>query len=312
MPETLALAWNDTETFADALAAPVTFAAKSSATLKHDVMLDARSPLSEAACEAMSLTEVATNLNCAATWTSTGRFASSVVLSAALPVTVTATDGLVQVALMDAELLQLALQSAAASQEGALRATSQLGAVTATLQPPVHLPLQSAVAPADAVQEPWHVPEQLPLHWPLAVVACPVPELAAPVQSPLQVPSHVPVHEAATVASTVHSPVQLPEHVPLRWPGSHCAEISGAVQLTLALHLPWQSNCALALTSHLGATIETFTAPVPAAVNAAEIFALASSQFFFTCAESTEPSPASPDVESMISLLVEPRSLAIR
>ena len=236
MPETLALAWNDTETFAEALTAAVALAAKSVATLAHDVMSAARAVLNEPACVAMSATEVATAWNCAATWTSTGRFASSVVFSVAFPVTVTATEGLVQVALMDAELLQLALQSAAASQDGALRATSQLGAVTATLHPPVHLPLQSAVAPADAVQEPWHVPEQVPLHWPFVVVACPVPELAVPVQSPLQVPLQVPVHEAATVASTVHSPVQVAEHVPLRCPGSHCAVISGALQLALALH----------------------------------------------------------------------------
>jgi hypothetical protein len=184
---------------------------------------------------------------------------------------------------MDAELLQLALQSAAASQDGALRATSQLGAVTATLHPPVHLPLlQSAVAPADAVQEPWHVPEQVPLHWPFVVVACPVPELAVPVQSPLQVPLQVPVHEAATVASTVHSPVQVAEHVPLRLPGSHCAVISGAVQLTLALHLPWQLNCALASTSQTGAMTETLTDPEPAAVNAVLSCAVASSQFALT------------------------------
>jgi hypothetical protein len=216
LPETLALALNDTETFADALSAAAALAAKSVATLKHDAPSANSAVLNEPACVAMSATEVATVWNCAATWKSTGRFASSVVFSVAFPLTVTATDGLVQVALMDAELLQLALQSAAASQDGALRATSQLGAVTSMLHPPVHVPLQLAEAPAAAVQEPWQVPEQLPLHWPFVVVACPVPELAEPVQSPLQVPLQVPVHATAAVASTVHWPVQVASHLPPR------------------------------------------------------------------------------------------------
>jgi hypothetical protein len=276
LPETLALAVNDTETFADALSAALALAAKSLATLKQDVPSATRAVLSEPACVAMSPTDVANAVDCAATWKSTGRFVSSVVFSVSFPVTVTDTDGLVQVALNDAELLQLALQSAAASQDGALSATSQLGAVTATLHPPVHLPLQSAVAPAAAVQEPWQVPEQLPLHWPFVVVACPVPELAVPVQSPLQVPLQVPLQAAATVRSAVHSPVQVAEHVPLRLPGSHCAVMSGGEQLTLALHLVWQSSCALAFTLQLGSMKETLTV---AAANAASIFALASVQF---------------------------------
>ncbi len=104
----------------------------------------------------MSATEVAVALNCAATCTSTGRLVSKVDFKLALAVaeTVTATAGFVHVALSDAELSQLALQSAAALQLGGVSATSQLGAVNCTSHDPAQVPVHDAVALAAAVHEP--------------------------------------------------------------------------------------------------------------------------------------------------------------
>jgi hypothetical protein len=75
-------------------------------------------------------------------------------LALAVAETMTATVGLVQVALSDAELSQLALQSAAAVQDAGCNATLQLGAVKATSQLPEQVPEQDADALAAAVQLP--------------------------------------------------------------------------------------------------------------------------------------------------------------
>jgi hypothetical protein len=138
---------------------------------------------------------------------------------------------------MDAEPLQPALQSAAALQDGGVIFPLHLGAVYSTEHPPEQEPLQLAVAPTSALQEPLQLPVQLPLQ---ATAFVPVP--VCPAQVPSHVPLQVPEQLAATVKSAEHEPVQFALQVPLRSGALHSAVMLGAVQSTEALHLALQSS----------------------------------------------------------------------
>ncbi len=192
LPDTLALAENDIETLADAVKAAERLVAKSAPYFTAHPTSAVNAVATPAALAPMSATEVPANWACAAISNSAGRFASRVVctLAAAVPVIVTLTAGGVQVAVREAEPLQPALQSAAASQAGGVTATSHFGAVYATEHPPEHVPLQEAVAPAAALHSPLQPALQVPLHaTPFPVV--PVCPLQVPSQVPLQVPLQV-------------------------------------------------------------------------------------------------------------------------
>lgn len=142
VPLTLALALNEALTLTDDEAAAVTWPAKVAAADKQAVPCAVRSEATVVAVVAILPMAVAAALPWAATCTSTGRFASSVVFSMAeaVPVTVTLTAGFVQTIFADADPSQPALQFAAASHLGGVRATSHDGAVNATEHEPEQLP----------------------------------------------------------------------------------------------------------------------------------------------------------------------------
>ena len=179
-PLTLALMVNDVLTLADAEAAAVTWPAKLAAADKQAAPCAVSCPPTSTAVVAIAPIAVAATLPLAATCTRSGRLVSRVVFreADAVPVTVTLTDGFVQTIFAEAEPSQPALQFAAASHFGGVRATSQDGALMATEHEPLQLPSHFAVALAVALQLPWQVPSHVPLHWPFAVVAVPVPEAA--------------------------------------------------------------------------------------------------------------------------------------
>jgi hypothetical protein len=110
---------------------------------------------------------------------------SAVTCALAVPFTLMATVGGVQLADACAFALQFAWQSASIWHFGGVNLPVQVGCVKATEQEPVHVPLQEPLACTShaALQ----VPVQVPLHCPLQE-----PEPLLPWQVPLHVPLHVP------------------------------------------------------------------------------------------------------------------------
>lgn len=132
-----------------------------------------------------------------------------------------------------------------------LMVPSHLGAVTATLQPPLQLAIAPQLTPPDAVtlQLPLHDPAQVPLQWAgvpgvimqaashlplqvpvhIPVLGIPVPPIA--VQVPLQLPMQLPLHSIEPPVGGVHMPVQSASQEPV-----HCA-------WTVADPRRWRSPC---------------------------------------------------------------------
>src|ERR1019366_4042095 len=143
------------------------------------------------------------------------------------------TLGFVQTDLHSTVLVQLAWQVVETLHDGGVVLVSHLGAVYATLQPPLQSTLapQLAVASAISLQSPVH----LPWHWPLQKVPWHGVESHMPVQSAM----HLPVQSAfaSTVPSQVAFAMQVPEHPPVISPGVHDVGTSGGVHIVLAEHV---------------------------------------------------------------------------
>src|ERR1019366_2716499 len=113
------------------------------------------------------------------------------------------TLGFVQTDLHSTVLVQLAWQVVETLHDGGVVLVSHLGAVYATLQPPLQSTLAPQLAVASAIS------------------------LQSPVQSAF----------ASTVPSQVAFAMQVPEHPPVISPGVHDVVTSGGVHIVLAEHV---------------------------------------------------------------------------
>jgi hypothetical protein len=196
-------------------------------------------------------------------WMRIGRFFWTVITTACTPALAEAlhwraTVGGVQLAWRFALLWQVPWQFTFEVHLAGVTEPSHVGAVTITLQPPLHVAIAPQLTPPVAVtlqlplHDPLHVPLQcpglpgvimhaashLPLHVPLQapVLGIPVPPLA--VQVPLQLPMHVPLQSIVPAIGGVQVPVQSASHEPWHWAWTLAEPSQVAPTMHIPLHWP--------------------------------------------------------------------------